>query len=164
MDKLPQEVMDRLAGHLFPFLAFGGKYDHFQDSPGPAEFATISKIWQRTIEAMTFRQLGVLSCDDIPDAQYLLGRDPHWLASVERIDFLIKADGIPAEFPHTRDQKLVQEFHLLSNFISEIWVSALSRNIPGSSRQRDKVELTETLLLNSQLPTAPLTTPGPFCS
>ncbi|EAA27003.1 hypothetical protein NCU08796 [Neurospora crassa OR74A] len=133
MDKLPQEVMDRLAGHLFPYLAFGGKYDHFQESPGPAEFATISKTWQRTIEAMTFRRLGVLSCDDIPDAKYLLGRDPHRLASVERIDFLIKADDVPAEFPHIRDQKLVQEFHLLINFINEVWTTFTQE--PGSLSQ-----------------------------
>lgn len=144
MDKLPQEVMDRITGHLFPYLASGGKYDYFQESPGPAVFATISKTWQRTIEAMTFRRLGVLSCDDIPDAKYLLGRDPHRLASVERIDFLIKADDIPAKSPHIRDQKLVQEFHLLINFINEIWVSAfVLRNIPGSNRQRDMVVLTE---------------------
>ncbi|EGO58458.1 hypothetical protein NEUTE1DRAFT_101283 [Neurospora tetrasperma FGSC 2508] len=99
--------MDRIMGHLFPYLAFGGKYNHFQESLGPAEFATISKTWQRTIEAMTFRRLGVLSYDDIPDAKYLLGRDPHRLASVERIDFLIKADDILAKSPYIRDQKLV---------------------------------------------------------
>ncbi|KHE81764.1 hypothetical protein GE21DRAFT_1215144 [Neurospora crassa] len=158
MDKLPQEVMDRLAGHLFPHLAFGGKYDHFQESPGPAEFATISKTWQRTIEAMTFRRLGVLSCNDIPDAKYLLGKDPHRLASVERIDFLIKADDIPAEFPHIRDQKLVQEFHLLINFINEVWVISIVGYNNWDALPYEQTTFTQEPGSLSQLPSCPAVT------
>ncbi|KAJ4379934.1 hypothetical protein N0V85_008820 [Neurospora sp. IMI 360204] len=138
MDKLPQEVLDRIAGYVFPRLASGGKYSLLEDRPGPAECATISRTWKRTIEAMTFRRLGVLSRDDIPDTKYLLDSNPHRRASVERIDFLIKVDDTPrdTQFHRMRDQKLVQEFRLLINFINEIW--------PTSN---DHVDNTQPILL-----------------
>lgn len=162
MDKLPQEVTDRIAGYLFPRLASGGKYGLLEDRPGPAECATISRTWKRTIEAMTFRRLGVLSRDDIPDAKYLLGSDPHRRASVERIDFIVKVDDTPrdTQFHRMRDQKLVQEFRLLINFINEIWVSAFAvGNIPGSLARQGRAD---RIIFTSQLPTTPLMTPSPF--
>lgn len=126
MIKLPQEVVDRIADYPFPHLEGGGKYDHREDSPGPAECATISTMWNKAIEAMTFRRLGVLSYEDIPDAKFLLSENPHRRAWVERIDYTINAEtpqptsnATRVEYLQLRYWHLIQQLRNLINFINE---------------------------------------------
>ena len=119
MDRLPQEVVDRIVDILCPFLTgrIDAKYDRHLSKPRLSDthgygastdwegycastdsewdaafsYATISPTWKRSIERLTFRMLKVRSETDALLAEEALSRDPHRRESLRRIAWTIKS-------------------------------------------------------------------------
>ena len=53
MDKLPQEIIDKIAHELSRSLVYDG------ESVRVSSYATISKKWQKTVESILFRSLKI---------------------------------------------------------------------------------------------------------
>lgn len=144
MDKLPQEVVDKITGFMFPLLAkkTDEEYDRHphnkryapcnyeRDDLSAAPYATLSPVWKRSIEQLTFWILKIRSHSDALIAEEAMSRDLHRRNSVRRIAWTINLDvERTSSFPHIRDKVIVVEFRNMLEFINRIRVSPLSQQL-----------------------------------
>ncbi|CCC11576.1 hypothetical protein SMACR_04563 [Sordaria macrospora] len=149
MDKLPQEVVDAIAAHLFPPLVNREPHRHWFFSNdddnqtghnvlSAAPYATISAPWQRAVEALTFHSLTLFNHQDVSDAEQHLRRNDHRRNCVFhlRVDINIDrstiverealwvsytAETIRGKLYTWRDQQIVHELRRMVEFINLFW-------------------------------------------
>ncbi|KAK1782657.1 hypothetical protein QBC45DRAFT_471174 [Copromyces sp. CBS 386.78] len=160
MDKLPQEVVDAIAAHLFPSLVdqagrvwFSSDTDSLRGRPdsmslSAAPYATISAPWQRAVESLTFHSLTLSTREDVPYAEECLRRNEHrrarvlyikldinidWSEGTEHLDREIAFRAVLSRhMSYTwRDHHIASKFCRLIEFINCIWPPTTDSSIPA---------------------------------
>ncbi|KAK3953859.1 hypothetical protein QBC32DRAFT_369061 [Pseudoneurospora amorphoporcata] len=136
MDKLPQEVVDAIAAHLFPSLVdqagrvwFSSDADSLRmrpDSLSAAPYATISAPWQRAVESLTFHSLTLSTREDVSYAEECLRRNEHRRA---RIAF---REVLGRHMSYTwRDHHIASKFCRVIEFINRLWPPTTDSSVPA---------------------------------
>ncbi|EGO58440.1 hypothetical protein NEUTE1DRAFT_42972 [Neurospora tetrasperma FGSC 2508] len=146
MEKLPQEVIDQVAHHLFPVLFTA--WDNIatlnarqqeatwrqRDSVSAAAYATISLPWQRAIEKKMFTLVKIRSPNDELKLRQIMARNPHRRNSVRYIkcninlDYLDRATHTP--FPVVSDRGVISTIGSILRLVNLIRPSSLASPMP----------------------------------
>ncbi|EAA33780.1 hypothetical protein NCU08534 [Neurospora crassa OR74A] len=145
MDKLPQEVIDRLARHLFPVLFTA--WDNIatlnarqqeatwrqHDSLSAAAYATISLSWQRAIEKKIFTLVKIRSPSDELKLRQIMARNPHRRDSVRYIKCNINLDCLDRAthtlFPVVSDRGVISKIGSILRLVNLIRPSSLASSM-----------------------------------
>ncbi|KAK3495383.1 uncharacterized protein B0T23DRAFT_404105 [Neurospora hispaniola] len=146
MDELPQEVIDRIARHLFPvlFTAWDNSATldarqqeatwRQRDSLSAAAYATISLPWQRAIEKKMFTLVKIRSPDDELKLRQIMARNPHRCDSVRYVKCNIHLDYLDRAthtlFPVVSDRGVISKIGSILRLVNLIRPSSLSSPMP----------------------------------
>lgn len=139
MDRLSQEVVDRVARHLFPVLftawdntaTLNARQQEAtwwqRDSLSAAAYATISLPWQRAIEKKIFTLVKIRSPEDELMLRQIMARNPHRRDSVRYIKCNINLDyldrAIHTLFPVVSDRGVISKIGSILRLVNLIRVS-----------------------------------------